>query len=180
MFDSLRLLVAAASTLALLSPTPAGAQAPTPVPPTTPPPAAPAAPSKKSPAVAPAEKPEARKSKKQSGKKSKQDKESKEEKRSSSFDPKSFLLKLVLAADEDGDGRLDTAEFQKAPLLKELKKERVESLFAEIDTDSNAVLDEEEISKGFGKITSLAKESRESLDTADAEKQAKKLKRLAK
>jgi hypothetical protein len=183
MFVVLRLLVAVVSTLAIAS-SPAGAQSPPPPaapPPAAPPSAAPEAPSKQpEEAAAPAEKPEAKKSKKGGGKKSKREKEEKEEKKSSGFDPKSFLLKLVLNADEDGDGELSTEEFRKVPLLKELKKERVDSLFADIDADTNASLNAEEIGKGFGKITSLAKESRSLLDDEDAAKQAKKLKRLAK
>jgi hypothetical protein len=177
MSGSLRLLLAVVSSLAVSSP-PAGAQSPPPLPP-APPPAAPEAPPKQPEVVAPAEKPEVKKSQKGGGKKSKRAKEE-EEKKKSAFDPKSFLLKLVLNADEDGDGELSLGEFRKVPLLKELKKERVDSLFADIDTDTNASLNAEEIGKGFGKITSLAKESRSLLDDEDAAKQAKKLKRLAK
>ena len=187
MLVSLRLLVAMATTLAASS-LPAGAQSSSPPaapPPAAPPPAAPKAPVKQLESGARAEKPEVKAEKpevkqsgKGTGKKSKRDKE-KEEKKATGFDPKSFLLKLVLNADEDGDGALSTAEFRKVPLLKELKKERVDSLFADIDADSNASLDAEEIGKGFGKITDLAKESRSLLDDEDAAKQAKKLKRLA-
>ena len=175
MLVSLRLLLAVVTTLAASS-APAGAQSPTP--PAAPPPASPQGPDKQPEAGAPAEKPEGKKAVQNTGKKSKRAKE-KEEKRNPGFDPKSFLLKLVLNADEDGDGALSTGEFRKVPLLKELKKERVDSLFADIDADSNASLSAEEIGKGFGKITDLARENRSRLDDEDAAKQAKKLKRLA-
>lgn len=148
-----------------------------PVPPVSPP----AAPPEKPASAAPVEKPAAKKSKKEKEreKKAKREKGEKSGKESSGFDPKSFLLKLVFNADDDGDGVLSTEEFRKVPLLKELKKERVDSLFAEIDADSNATLDAEEVGKGFGKITSFAKENRALLDDEDAAKQAKKLKRLS-
>lgn len=153
------------------------AQAPVaPAPPVSPPAASPEKPA----SAAPAEKPAPKKSKKEKEreKKAKREKDDKEGKQSSGFDPKSFLLKLVFNADDDGDGALSTEEFRKVPLLKELKQERVDSLFAEIDTDSNASLNAEEVGKGFGKITNLAKENRALLDDEDAAKQAKKLKRL--
>lgn len=113
-------------------------------------------------------------------KKEREKKSGKDEKAEGGIDPKSFLLKLVFNADEDGDGVLSTTEFRKVPLLKELKKERVDSLFAEIDANTDAGLDEEEIGKGFGKITALVKDNRSLLDDKDAAKQAKKLKRLTK
>ena len=129
--------------------------------------------------AAPTEKPAPKKSK-QAREREKKAKAAKAAKPSTGFDPKSFLLKLVLMADEDGDGALSAEEFRKVPLLKELKTERVDSLFAEIDADTNASLNSEEIGKGFGKITNLAKENRALLDDADASKQTKKLKQLAK
>jgi len=116
--------------------------------------------------------------KRQKSKKEREKKSGKEEKAEAGFDPKSFLLKLVLNADDDGDGVLSTTEFRKVPLLKELKKERIDSLFAEIDANTDAGLDAEEIGKGFGKITALVKDNRSLLDDKDAAKQAKKLKRL--
>ncbi len=169
MFPFPRLLTAVASTLVFLS-SPSGAQSPGPA--TTP-----EAPPPKPAAEAAAEKPESARTGRDAGGKSKRSKE-KKEKTTSGFDPKSFLLKLILSADDDGDGALSADEFRRIPLLKELKKERVDSLFADIDTDSNASLDTGEISKGFGKITDLAKEKQADPDDADAARQAKKLKRL--
>jgi len=112
----------------------------------------------------------------------------KDEKSSSPLDPKNFLVKLILNADEDGDGTLSLQEFRQVPLLKELKQERIDSLFAEIDGDLNASLSTEEIGQGLGKITGLAKESRtpakskrddnESEDGDALNRQARKLKEL--
>lgn len=98
-------------------------------------------------------------------------------------------MKLVLAADEDDDGALSTREFRQVPLLKEIKKERIDSLFAEIDENKDARLDADEVSKGLGKMTNLAKDgSRAALDGIDGEdgeedalaRQLKKLKGLPK
>jgi hypothetical protein len=175
----LPILPAMALTLAL-SPAPATAQSPTPAPPPADAPAE-VAPDPKTPprTVAPEEKPAPKKSKKERDRE-KKEKRAKEQKTPSGFDPKSFLIKLIFAADEDGDGILSTGEFRQVPLLKELKTERVDSLFAEIDADSNEGLDAAEVGQGFGKITSLAKEGRASLDDEDAGKQAKKVKGLLK
>jgi len=141
------------------------------------PPAEPAPP--KTPAAAePTQKPEGKKSKKSGKKSSKGKGESKESKKPTDFDPKSLLLKLIMNSDDDGDGALSLEEFRGLPLLKELKKDRLDEVFAQIDANNNASLDDKEIGKGFGKITELAKENRGLLDDPDAAKQAKKLKRL--
>jgi len=171
-----RLLVAVASTLVVsVSPCSAQSSSTTAVPAV---PAAPAAPPPPAATTTPAtEKPEARKTGQDTAGKSKRSKEKKETK-TAGFDPKSLLLKLLLTTDDDGDGALSTEEFRRLPLLKELKKERIDSLFAEIDTDRNASLTTDEIGKGFSKITDLAKEKRGLPDDADAAKQAKKLRRL--
>jgi len=129
----------------------------------------------------PEAKPAPKKSKKERNREKKElEKRAKESKASLGFDPKSFLIKLVFNADEDGDGILSTEEFREVPLLKELKKERVDSLFSEIDANRDAGLDANEVGKGFGKITSLAQEGRDALDDEDVAKQTKKAKRLLK
>jgi hypothetical protein len=169
------------------APVPAPAPAPAPTPATgsdapQPEPAGPEA------APPPSEKPPTKKPKKNRSS-AKDKKEKKSESDSSGFNPKSFLMKLVLAADEDDDGALSTTEFRQVPLLKEIKKERIDSLFAEIDENKDARLDADEVSKGFGKMTNLAKDgSRTALDAvegADGEedaiaRQLKKLKGLPK
>ena len=136
----------------------------------------------------PSEKPPTKKPKKNRSS-TKAKKEKKTDSDESGFNPKSFLLKLVLAADEDDDGALSTHEFRQVPLLKEIKKERIDSLFAEIDENKDARLDADEVSKGLGKMTNLAKDgSRAALDGIDGEdgeedalaRQLKKLKGLPK
>lgn len=170
-------------------PAPAPVPTPTPVPaPATgsdapePEPAGPEA------APPPSEKPPTKKPKKNRSS-TKAKKEKKTDQEGSGFNPKSFLMKLVLAADEDDDGALSTNEFRKVPLLKEIKKERIDSLFAEIDENKDARLDADEVSKGLGKMTNLAKDgSRAALDSIDGEdgeedalaRQLKKLKGLPK
>ena len=168
------------------APAPAPVPTPTPVPaPATgsdapePEPAGPEA------APPPSEKPPTKKPKKNRSS-TKAKKEKKTDQEGSGFNPKSFLMKLVLAADEDDDGALSTNEFRQVPLLKEIKKERIDSLFAEIDENKDARLDADEVSKGLGKMTNLAKDgSRAALDSIDGEedalaRQLKKLKGLPK
>lgn len=192
MVISLRILAALMSVAPLAAPmvsaqSPSAPPSPTPTRPAPPAPAVPAAPgavpaeptAPKAPAEAePSPKPEVKKSKKAGKKSSKEKGESKESKKPSDFDPKSLLLKLIMNSDDDGDGALSLEEFRRLPLLKELKKDRLDEVFAQIDGNSNASLDDKEIGKGFGKITDLIKENREMLDDVDAAKQAKKLKRL--
>ncbi len=145
---------------------PVAAQSPAPASPVAPNPA-PAAPAagktKEKPAPATAQQPA---------------KKDKKEPAAENFDPNALLLKLVFNADNDRDGVLSLSEFRKVPLLKELKKDQVNTLFAEIDANGDAGLDAEEVGKGFGKISALLKDSRSLLDDKDAAKQAKKLKRL--
>jgi len=165
---------AQAPRLPAATPSPAGPSAPGA--PAAPKPAPPVEIKTKAEVVKPKEKPAPKKTAGNRQKKSKK----KEESSAASFDPKSLLVKLVMNADSDGDGMLSTEEFRKVPLLKELKKERVDSLFADIDADQNAKLDADEIGQGFGKITALAKDSRSMIDDGEAAKQAKKISRLTK
>ncbi len=117
----------------------------------------------------PSEKPPTKKPKKNRSS-TKNKKEKKTDQEGSGFNPKSFLIKLVLAADEDDDGALSTNEFRQVPLLKEIKKERIDSLFAEIDENKDARLDADEVSKGLGKMTNLAKDgSRAALDGLESD-----------
>lgn len=169
------------------APTPTPIPAPVPAPATgsdapEPEPAGPEA------APPPSEKPPTKKPKKNRSS-TKAKKEKKTDNDGSGFNPKSFLMKLVLAADEDDDGALSTHEFRQVPLLKEIKKERIDSLFAEIDENKDARLDADEVSKGLGKMTNLAKDGgRAALDSIDSEdgeedalaRQLKKLKGLPK
>lgn len=92
--------------------------------------------------------------------------------------PKSFLLKLIQNADKDGSGGLSVDEFRQLPLLNDLKQERVDSLFGDIDTNADGSLSPEEIGNGFGSITSLAKEGKSLLDEKDAARLVKKFKSL--
>jgi type IV secretory pathway VirB10-like protein len=171
------------------TPTPIPAPIPAPVPaPATESDAPESEPAEPEAAPPPSEKPPTKKPKKNRSS-TKAKKEKKTDSDGSGFNPKSFLMKLVLAADEDDDGALSTHEFRQVPLLKEIKKERIDSLFGEIDENKDARLDADEVSKGLGKMTNLAKDgSRAALDSIDGEdgeedalaRQLKKLKGLPK
>ena len=186
-------VTAAPETAAPETTQPAPAPTPTPIPAPVPAPATgsdapepePAGPEAGPP---PSEKPPTKKPKKNRSS-TKAKKEKKTDSDGSGFNPKSFLMKLVLAADEDDDGALNTHEFRQVPLLKEIKKERIDSLFAEIDENKDARLEADEVSKGLGKMTNLAKDGgRAALDGIDGEegeedalaRQLKKLKGLPK
>lgn len=84
--------------------------------------------------------------------------EPKKEKTKDGLDATALLAKLALKVDKDGDGALSQAEFRKLPLIKEVKKERIASLFRDLDEDGDGLLAVEEISGGFGKILELAKD----------------------
>lgn len=90
---------------------------------------------------------------------------------------KAKLTQLVLKSDKDKNGSLDLAEFRSMPLLRQVKKDKLDGLFAEVDADSNAMISSEELGKGLPKITELLVKERLG-DDAKTGRDAKKIKRL--